>query len=52
MTFTTHSLLILIAVIIFALGFGLLVLGNPDGKLLWEMIFLGSAFFAGGHVLP
>ena len=52
MTITTHSLLILVAVIIFAVAFGLLVLGNPDGKLLWELLFIGSAFFAGGHVLP
>lgn len=51
MTLTTHSLLILVATIIFAVGFGILVFGNPDGKFLWEDLLLGSAFFAGGHII-
>lgn len=44
--------LILIAVIIFGVAFGLLLLGNSEQKILWELLFLGSAFFAGWHVLP
>lgn len=52
MTLTTHSVLILIATIIFGVGFGVLVFGNPDGKFLWEDLLLGSAFFAAGHVIP
>lgn len=51
-TFTASRLLILIATIIFGVAFGLVLLGNPEPKILWELLFLGSAFFAGGHVLP
>ncbi len=52
MVVTTHNILCLIATIIFAVGAGVLMFGNPDGKFLWEAIFLGSAFFAAGHVVP
>lgn len=52
MTFSTSALLILVSVIIFGVGFALTLLGSPDGKLLWELNFLGLAFFAAGHVLP
>lgn len=52
MHLTTSALLVLISVIIFGVGFALVLLGNPDGKLIWELNFLGLAFFAGGHVLP
>ena len=52
MTLTAHSLLILIATIIFGVGFGVMMFGTPDGKFLWEALFLGSAFFAAGHVIP
>jgi hypothetical protein len=52
MVLTTHSVLILVATIIFGVGFGVVMFGNPDGKFLWEALFLGSAFFAAGHVVP
>ncbi len=52
MTLTTHSLLILIACIIFGVGFGVIVFGTPGPKFFAEDILLGLAFFAGGHVLP
>lgn len=48
---TAHNLLILIAVVIFGVGFGLVLLGEPTAKVLWELLFLGSAFFAAGHVV-
>jgi hypothetical protein len=51
MTVNAHSILILIAVIIFAVGFGVLAFGNPDGKFLWEDLLLGSTFFAAGHLI-
>ncbi len=52
MTLTTHSLLILIATIIFGVGFGVIVFGTPGPKFFAEDILLGLAFFAAGHVLP
>ncbi len=52
MTFSTHALLMLVAVIIYAVAFGLLLLGDPKAKVITEMLFLGLAFHAGGHVLP
>ncbi len=51
MTFNAHSVLILVATIIFGVEFGLLVAGTPDGKLLWELLSLGLAFFSAGHVI-
>lgn len=52
MVVTSRSILFLIATIIFAVGFGVLMFGNPDGKFLWEDILLGSAFFAAAHLVP
>lgn len=52
MVLTARSVLILIATIIFGVGFGILLLSNPEGKTIWELLFLGSAFFAAGHVIP
>ena len=52
MVLNAHSLLILIATIIFGVGFGVIMFGSPDAKFAWEAMFLGSAFFAAGHVIP
>ncbi len=52
MVLTVSSILVIIAVIIFGVGFGVLLMAEPTGKTLWELIFLGSAFFAAGHVIP
>ena len=48
MSLTTHSLLIPIACIIFAVGFGVIVFGEPGQKFFAEDILLGLAFLAGG----
>ena len=52
MVLNAHSVLILVATIIFGVGFGVLLMAEPTGKTLWELLFLGSAFFAAGHVIP
>lgn len=52
MTVTTHSLLILIATIIFAVGFGVIVFGDPGAKFFAEDILLGLTFFSAGHLFP
>ncbi len=52
MVLTASSVLIIIACIIFGVGFGVLIMAEPTGKTLWELIFLGSTFFAAGHVIP
>ncbi len=51
LTMRPGSLLILIAVIIYAVGFGILVFSEPTGKFLWEDLLLGSTFFAAGHLV-
>ncbi len=52
MALTTSSFLILIATIIFGIGFGVIVFGTPGPKFFAEDILLGLAFFSAGHVLP
>ena len=52
MVLNARSILILIAVIIFGVEFGILLMAEPTGKVLWELLSLGLAFFAAGHVLP
>ena len=52
MVLSARSILILIAVIIFGVEFGVLLIAEPTGKVLWELLSLGLAFFAAGHVLP
>ena len=52
MTIGTHSLLCLVACIIFGIGFGVIVFGDPPTKFFAEDILLGLSVFAAGHVLP
>ena len=52
MVFTASKILVLIATIIFAVGFGVLTFGNPEGKFLWQAILLGLTFFAASFLVP
>lgn len=46
------GLLILVSVVIFGVGFGVIMFGDPGAKFFAEDILLGLAFFGAGHVLP
>ena len=52
MVFTVSKVLVLIAVIIFAVVFGVLTFANPEGKFLWQGLLLGLTFFASSFLLP
>jgi len=49
---TINQLLVLVACIIFGVGFGVFVFGDPGTKFFPEDVMLGLAFFAAGHALP
>jgi O-antigen/teichoic acid export membrane protein len=52
MVFTVSKVLVLIATIIFAVGFGVLTFGNPEGKFLWQALLIGLTFFAASFLVP
>lgn len=52
MVLTIGKVLILIAVIIFGVGFGVIMFGQPGAKFFFEDILLGLAFFAAGFIFP
>ncbi len=52
MVFTASKVLILIAVILFAVAFALLLLADPNPKLWPELVSLGLAFGFAGFLVP
>ena len=52
MVLTVSKVLLLIAVIIFAVGFGVLTFGSAEGKFLWQALLLGLVFFASSFLVP
>jgi hypothetical protein len=52
MTLTVSKVLILVAVILFAVAFALLALANPGPKVWPELIALGLAFGFAGFLVP
>ena len=52
MVFTVSKILCLIAVIIFAVGFGVLAFAEPTGKFLWEDILLSLTFGFASFLVP
>lgn len=51
MTMSRNAWLIVLAVVLFLLGLGFVVLDDqPDPEVIWGLMFAGSAAFAAGHL--
>ncbi len=52
MVVTVSKVLCLIAVIIFGVEFGILLMAEPTGKVLWELLALGLTFGFASFLVP